>query len=285
MVTLGITETNTPDKYGIVDLKNNRVCGVVEKPEKGKEPSNMRLIGTYLFSKDFLTILSNTPLSNYSLELAIDKVAKDGKVGFVQLADNMPSLKYPWDLLDLKDSIFLGIKYHIEPSAIIEKTALLKGDNIFIGKNTRICDFSIIEAPAYIGDNVTVGAYSQIRGGTILEDGVQIERYADVKSSVIGKNTHVHSGFIGDSVIGKNCRIGAEFVTANKRLDRRSVGIVVKGEKVDSGKNNIGVFMGNDVKVGIRVSTMPGTVVGDNSNIYPGVIMNGFFEKESDVTK
>lgn len=285
IATLGITETDTPNKYGVVDLENNRIHGIVEKPEEGKEPSNMRLVGIYLFSKDFLTLLSETPLSNYSLECALDSVAKKGKVGSVLVTSSMSSIKYPWDLFDLKNFIFSEEKYGVETSALVEKTAVLKGDNIFIGKNAHVCDFSIIEGPAYIGDNAVVGAYSQVRGGTILEDGAQIERYADVKNSLIGNNTHVHSGFIGDSVIGKNCRIGAEFVTANKRLDRRSVGIIVKGEKVDSGKNNIGVFIGDNVHTGIRVSTMPGTVIGGNSNVYPGIILNGFFGPGSDINK
>lgn len=283
IVTLGIMETDTPSKYGIVDLKNDRIHGVVEKPEDNKEPSNMRLIGIYLFSKDFLTELSQTPVSNYSLESTLDRIAKDGKVGSVNITASMPSLKYPWDLLDIKDFVFSEEEYGVESSAIIEKTAVFKGKNIFIGEQAHICDFCIIEGPAYIGKNAVVGAYSQVRGGTILEDGAQIERYADVKNSIIGTNTHIHSGFVGDSVVGENCRIGSGFITANKRLNRSSVNVVVKGEKVDSFRNNVGVFMGDNVNIGIRVSTMPGTIVGGNSSVHPGEILKGSYDSGSDI--
>lgn len=281
--TLGITETKNPSKYGIVDVENNRVKAVVEKPKSGEEPSNMRLIGIYLFSMEFLNLLSRIPVSEYSLEKALDSVAKEGSVSSVHITGNLPSVKYPWDMLEVKQRILSELRNKIDTSALIEKTALFKGDEIFIGKNAHICDFSIIEAPAYIGDNAVVGAFCLVREGTILEEGAQIERYADVKNTIVGEGTHIHSGFIGDSVIGKNCRIGAEFITANKRLDRKSVGVVVKGEKIDSRKPNIGVFMGDDVKVGIRVSTMPGAVVGSGSVIFPGVTLSGYFDPGSEV--
>ena len=49
---------------------------LIEKPEKGKEPSDLRLIGIYLFDKDFLKILSQTNVGHYSLEEAIANFAK-----------------------------------------------------------------------------------------------------------------------------------------------------------------------------------------------------------------
>lgn len=283
MATLGIIETDTPSKYGMVDLKGNKVKGIVEKPDEDKTPSNMRLVGIYMFSKKFLTELSATPISNYSLEDTLNRIAKEGTVGSVSLSVTTPSLKYPWDLFDIKDIILSDIKTKIDDSAIIEETAIIKGKNIFIGKNAHICDFSVIEGPTYIGENAVVGVYSQVRGGTVLEDGVQIERYTDVKNSIIGENTHIHSGFIGSSVFGKDCRVGAEFVTANKRLDRNTVNVLVRGENVDSTKDDIGIFAGDNVKIGIRVSAMPGTVVGKDSVVYPGVTLKDFSDNNSKV--
>lgn len=283
IATLGITKTDTPSKYGIVDLKGNKINGIIEKPDEGKSPSNMRLVGIYLFSKEFLKELSATPISNYSLEETLNRVAKEGKIGSVSLNTTTPSLKYPWDLFDTKDLILSNMEGKIDNSAKIEETVIIKGKNVFIGKNAHICDFSIIEGPAYIGENAVVGVYSQVRGGTVLENGAQVERYTDIKNSIIGENTHIHSGFIGSSVFGKDCRVGAEFVTANKRLDRDTVNVLVKGEKVDSGKNDIGIFAGDNVKIGIRVSAMPGTVIGKDSVIYPGVTLKDFFDNNSKV--
>ncbi len=276
-VTVGITETDTPSKYGIVELQADKVQGVVEKPDAGKEPSNMRLVGVYLLSLDFLNKLAESPVTDYSLEFVLDKEAKNGKVGSVRVSSNLPSLKYPWDLMKLKDFILSEVGEGVDPTAVIEKTAILKGEGIFIGEGAHIYDFALIEGPCYIGKNAVVGAYSQVRAGTILENGTEIERYCDVKNSLIGEGTHIHSGFVGDSIIGKNCRVGAGFITANKRLDRSPVSAKVKGTNVETGVSNIGVFMGDGVKVGIRVSTMPGTIIGEGSVVFPGKILKGSY--------
>jgi len=285
VATLGIIETNTPEKYGIVDIDEGRIKGIVEKPGKGKEPSKMRIVGTYLFAKSFITDLSLTPLSTYSLETTLNDLAKKEKVGSTVISNEVPSIKYPWDLLKVKEMILTETESFTDPSVTIEKTAILKGNNIYISKDAHIYDYAIIEGPAYIGENAVVGTYCLVRGGSVLEKDAQIERYCDVKNSIIGEGTHIHSRFVGDSVIGRNCRIGAEFITANKRTDRKPIGVIVKGEKVDTGRNDLGIIMGDNVKVGIRVSVMPGSVVGTNSVISPGVEVKGFYDNNSRVGK
>lgn len=281
LVTVGISPTDTPSKYGIVDIKDDRICAVIEKPESGKEPSNMRLVGIYLLSESFLNDLSSTPVSDCQLETAINNASKKGLVGSVRIPGQTPSLKYPWDIFKMKDIILPEIGGGVNPGATVEKTAVLRGDGIFIEKGAHIYDFALIEGPCFIGENAVVGSYSQVRGGTVIESDGQVERYCDVKNTVIGEGSHVHSGFLGDSIIGANCRIGAGFITANKKLDRSPVEVKVKGEKVDSGLIRLGVFMGDGVKVGIRVSAMPGTIIGKGSSVYPNVTLHGTYDTES----
>lgn len=283
VATLGIIETDTPEKYGIVEIDGGRVRGIVEKPEKGEEPSNMRIVGTYLFAKSFLTDLSITPISTYSLETTLNGLAKKGKIGSTMVKNDVPSIKYPWDLFKVKEMILSETKSFTDSTAVIEKTAVLKGGNIFIGKNAHIYDYAVIEGPAYIGENAVVGTYCILRNCSVLEKNAQVERYCDIRNSLLGEETHIHSRFVGDSIIGKDCRIGAEFITANKRLDRNTIRVLVNGEKIDTGKNNIGVFLGDNVKIGVRVTAMPGSVVAENSVVYPDTEVKGFFDHGSEV--
>lgn len=268
---VGSQKTSEPWKYGILYKNENNVIGVVEKPKKGTEPSATRIVGVYLFSKVFLGELENTKQSEYSLEKALDLTSKKSRLGDVTISDAVPSLKYPWDLLKIKD-IFLKDLRGIDKSAEVAKTATIKGE-VYIGKNTKVCDYALIEGPVYIGENVVVGSYSQVRGGSVLEEGSVLQRYVDVKNSIIGEQTSIHSGFIGDSVVGKNVKIGAGFISANKRFDRRNISVEVKNKKVDSGINGLGVLVGDESNIGIRVSTMPGTLIKYNSKIFPGEIV------------
>jgi bifunctional N-acetylglucosamine-1-phosphate-uridyltransferase/glucosamine-1-phosphate-acetyltransferase GlmU-like protein len=94
--------------------------------------------------------------------------------------------------------------------------------------------------------------------------------FTELKNSLLGSWTHVHSGFIGDSVIGENCRLGAGFVTANRRMDRQKIKSTVKDKKVDTGLSFLGCLMGDECRAGIRSSTMPGVVIGNHCIVGPG---------------
>ena len=275
VATVGLVETENPQKYGVAVLSGQKLVGVVEKPELGKEPSNLRLVGTYLFSPKFLEELRNVKHSEYSLEVALDIAGKTGRAGYITLDGGIPTLKYPWDILDLKNLVLEKMKFDISSSAKISQTAIIRGKNVYIGKNAQIFDFSIIEGPAFIGDGALVGCYSQVRGGTVLEANAEIQRYVDIKNSHIGESTHIHSGFIGDSVIGENVKVGANFIVANKRLDRGQICVGVKGEKINTQKTSLGVFIGNNTHVGINVSAMPGSVVSGESIVFPGTVIKG----------
>lgn len=272
MAVVGCQETDTPWNYGILEYTNNKPSGLVEKPKRGEEPSSKRVAGMYFFGREFIDELEKTPISQYSLEETLDRIAKQGKLSSVEIEEKLLSLKYPWDLFMIKDMILNDLDMLIDESAEIAKTAIIKGD-VYIGKKAKVFDYSIIEGPAYIGEGAVVGSYSQVRGGTILEKNSSIQRYVDIKNSILGENSSIHSGFVGDSIIGSNVKIGAGFTVANKRLDRKNIKVIVKGEKIDAGINNLGIFIGDNSAIGINASSMPGSIVDPNVIIYPKQII------------
>jgi len=261
--------TDRPWEYGIIDMdRNGKPIGIVEKPKKGQEPSNIRLAGCYLLNKKFIDLLEKTPVSEYQFEIALNEYLKKEKVVLVEAKERVMSLKYPWDILLIKAYILNRLTVKREPGCEVSPPALIRG-KVFIGANAKICDYSIIEGPAYIGKNAVVGNYSILRDNSVLEAGAQLERYVDCTRSIVGKNTHIHSGFVGDTIIGDSGRLGAGFVTGNKRMDRDYISADVKGNRVQSGLTRLGGMIGNDVTVGINVSVMPGIIIGSKSIIGP----------------
>jgi len=265
-------ETDRPWDYGIlVKEKSNpdKVIGLVEKPEKGKEPSNIRVIGIYVLPKEFIDYLKRIEEKMYAFEEALDLYIKEKGAGLaINVEQEVSSLKYPWDLL--KITKILMDKYlegKIEGSAQISKNAVIEG-KVYIGNNTKIYEGAVIKGPCCIRDNCVVGNNSLVREYTNLENNVLIGALAEVTRSIFQEDIHTHPGYFGDSIFSKGCRIGAGTITANVRIDRGE--IIVKSKiknqisKINTGLTSLGVIMGENTKTGIHCSFMPGKFIGSN---------------------
>ena len=277
MILFG-TKTDRTWDYGIFGFNkiNNflYVTSITEKPEKGKELSNYKIVGVYILPLNFFEYLDKVPEGNYSFEDAIrlymtensNKTPEKPNLTIVDiLEEETLSLKYPWDLFSINK--FLTDKY--------------LGNETHIGKNVKIYEGATIKGPCYIGDNCVVGNNALIREYSNLENNCVVGAFAEVTRSIFQDDVHVHSGYFGDSVLGKGCRVGAGTVTANVRIDRGEVFSIVKGEKVGTGTNSLGVIVGEGTKIGINCSLMPGRFIGSGCIIGPHTVV---FENIEDNT-
>ncbi len=271
-------------QFGVIEINGDRVVGVEEKPKKILD-THLQIIGMYLLNKKFIDVLEQTPLTHYHFEKALDTWAGKGNIRFVKTQKQTVSLKYSWDILSLKNFLLENMKSFIDPSAEIAKTAIVTG-HVSVGKNTKIMEGVVIKGPCFIGDNVVIGDDVILRDNVDVENSCVIGARMEIKNSLISEGTTTHSGFIGDSVVGKRTKIAGYFCTANVRLDRKPVEVDVKDEKVSSELRHLGTMIGNDSNIGIRVSTMPGVVVGNNVIIGPSTtIMRNISDKTKYYTR
>ncbi len=296
MILFG-TKTDSPWNYGIFGFKKVNDClyvtGIIEKPERGKEPSNCKVVGIYILPLNFFDYLKRVPEGYYSLEEALNLYTSENNnendrpnLTIVNiLKDETPSLKYPWDLFRVA-RILLDkyLKSKIDQSAEIAKNVTIEG-NVHIGKNVKIFENAVIKGPCYIGDNCVIGNNSLIRDYTNLENNVLIGALAETTRAIFQEDVHTHAGYFGDSIFGKGCRIGAGTITANVRTDRGEVivksKIKNKKSKINTGLNSLGVIMGENTKTGVHCSFMPGVLIGSNCQIGPGSVI---FENVEDNT-
>jgi len=276
--------TRTPWLFGILKLKGDKVLDIVEKPKPGKEFSNLKITGVYFLPKEFFKYLKKVPVHSYSLEEALLNYAKKEDMRMVNIKKDTFSLKYPWDLFEIKKYIFdnflkrnpEGPRPFSEKSgaygARISKDVIIKG-RVYIGAGTRIFEGAVIKGPCYIGNNCIIGNNAVLRDYSDIEDNNLIGAGAEVTRSIFQESCQVHSGFFGDSIFGKNCLIGAGTITANVRVDRGEIKSIVKNKKVNTGLKSFGCVMGKNVRTGIHCSFMPGVFIGENSRIGPRTLV------------
>ena len=267
-------KTNTPWEYGILRMENNRAVEIVENPEREKEPSNIKVLGAYFLQPDFFDYYQK--IKKHHPEDFIDALnlyIKEKTTGVIILEKDMPSLKYPWELLEILRIKSKDFENYISPNAQMGENVVVNG-NVFIGDNVIIGDNTVINGPCFIGDNCKIGVSNVFRGPVNLEKDVLTGSFTEIKDCLVQEGTHFHSGYFGDSVIGKNCRFGAGFITANRRIDRQNIKSLVKGKKIDTGLTYFGMVVGDNSRFGIHSGSMPGVLIGSGCVIGPGTLVS-----------
>jgi len=152
---------------------------------------------------------------------------------------------------------------------------------IYLGKNTEIMEGSLIRGPFGMCEGAIVKMGAKIYGPTTL--GPYSKVGGEVTNSVFFTYAcKVHEGYVGNSVIGEWCNIGADSNTSNLKNNYSLVRVwdYVTGRAEESGLQFCGLLMGDYSKCGINTMFNTGTVVGISSNIYgagfPGIFIPSF---------
>jgi bifunctional UDP-N-acetylglucosamine pyrophosphorylase/glucosamine-1-phosphate N-acetyltransferase len=271
-----------PGGYLDVD-EEGVIAGIVEKPEPGTEPSDMINLVVHLH-KDFTKLVKYLEKTlggrDDRYEVALDAMIKDGvKMKAVEYEGFWQGVKFPWHVHEVFKH-FVGIsEKRISESAEISEYAVVEGD-VIIGENVRIFEGAVVRGPCYIGDGSVIANNALVRESHVGENCV-IGFATEVARSFLGRDVWTHSNYIGDSVIGNNVSFGAGTVTGNLRLDEKNICVDLDGNKIDCGTNKFGLVCGDNVRVGVNTSFMPGVKIGTGSFIGAGIVISQNIDENS----
>ncbi len=140
---------------------------------------------------------------------------------------------------------------------------------IYIGKNAEIMEGALVRGPFAIGEGSVLKMGAKIYGPTTI--GPLCKAGGEINNSVIfGYSNKAHDGFLGQSVIGEWCNIGADSNNSNLKNNYTRVRLWNYREErfVDTGLLFCGLIMGDHSKCGINTMFNTGTVVGVSANIF-----------------
>jgi len=268
-------ETDQPWNYGILSVDGDRATSLIEKPEQGKEPSNLRVTGIYYLPKTILDDYRSVPEAEYAFEDALDICIKRDDVRVVHYDQPIAPLKHPWDVLNIAEALVKRElkETFIHPTAEIDETAVVKGP-VHIGPNVRIFEHAVVKQ-SFLGEGCIVGTGSLVRESTILEEKVLIGAHCEVARSLFGPGSTTHSGFFGDSIFCEEAKAGAGTITANVRVDRKQIYTKVKDKRTPTGLTSLGAIIGAHTHLGINTMLMPGVLIGSDCLVGPGAIAQG----------
>jgi UDP-N-acetylglucosamine diphosphorylase/glucosamine-1-phosphate N-acetyltransferase len=227
--------------------------------------------------------------SSERLTLASLQSGKYKKKVFKGKAQKVKNL---WDLFAFNDE---ELKKDYELLTKGRTTATLDSTNTVIGKDIFIEEGASVKAailnsetgPIYIGKNAQVMEGSVVRGGLALCEGAVLKLSSkiygpttigpfskvggEVNNSVIfGYSNKGHDGFLGNSVLGEWCNLGADTNVSNLKNNYANIKVwnYKKAGFLDTGRQFCGMIMGDHSKSGINTMFNTATVVGVSANIY-----------------
>ncbi|HEX4961044.1 MAG TPA: glucose-1-phosphate thymidylyltransferase [Thermoanaerobaculia bacterium] len=191
----------------------------------------------------------------------------------------------PWALLgNALDEVLAGL-----PSSDLQSglspDVHLAGDRIVIGPGARIHPTVVIEGPVFIGREVEIRPGAYVRGGCWIGDGCVVGANTELKRAILLPHAKApHLNYVGDSILGAGVNLGAGTILSNFRHDGGTIQIPLSlaSGRLDSGRRKLGAILGDGVLTGCNCVLHPGTVVGQGTQIYPGVqLRTGIYPAKS----
>ena len=140
---------------------------------------------------------------------------------------------------------------------------------IYIGKNAEVMENSAIRGPFALCENSTIKMGAKIYTGTTV--GPHSKVGGEVSNSMIlGYSNKGHDGFLGNSVIGEWCNLGADTNTSNLKNNYATIKLwdYQSSRFKDTGLQFCGLIMGDHSKCSINMMFNTGTSVGVSANIF-----------------
>ncbi|MBO0360936.1 GlmU family protein [Hymenobacter sp. BT186] len=171
---------------------------------------------------------------------------------------------------DVHTIVYAPENIFIEPGVKI-RAAILNAENgpIYLGKNSHVSEGAIIKGALALGEGSTINPGAKMRGDNTV--GPYCKVGGEVGNSVFfGYSNKGHDGYLGNSVIGEWCNLGADTNTSNLKNNYAPVKIWshAAGRFVNTGQQFCGLMMGDHSKCGINTMFNTGTVVGVAANIF-----------------
>jgi UDP-N-acetylglucosamine diphosphorylase/glucosamine-1-phosphate N-acetyltransferase len=151
------------------------------------------------------------------------------------------------------------------------RAAILNAEDgpIYLGKNSQVHEGAIIKGPLALCEGSHINAGAKMRGDNTVGPFSKVG--GEVGNSILlGFSNKGHDGYLGNSVIGEWCNLGADTNTSNLKNNYAPVKIWSHsaGRFVNTGQQFCGLMMGDHSKCGINTMFNTGTVVGVGANIF-----------------
>jgi UDP-N-acetylglucosamine diphosphorylase/glucosamine-1-phosphate N-acetyltransferase len=239
---------------------------------------------------EFVSVNGNTGIVFRFTKKEVIEAHKIKVARAITIKDKIKALQYPWEIfqwngeaieqdfelittarksqaISKTNTLIKPSQIFFEKGAKVEYSTLNASDGpIYIGKNAQVMEGCMIRGPFSLGEKSVLKMGSKVYGATSI--GPYCNAAGEIKNSVIfGYSNKAHDGYLGDSVIGEWCNLGAGTSNSNMKNNAGEVRIWTPKGQVSAG-TKCGVLMGDYSRTMINTALNTGTVVGVSCNVF-----------------
>ena len=212
-----LCEVENPERFGIADVKDNKITKIMEKPKN--PPTNFAVTGIYFLTPKIFDIFTRLkPSWRNELEItdALQILLEEkNKIAFEMITDYWKDTGTPQDIIHANMVILKKMTPYFKGKKAND--VIIKG-NVMVGDETIIGSGVEIEGPAIIGNNCVIDADSRIGPNTSIGNNSKI-RKCNIENSIIMSNCEINSDVnIKDSIIAFNSDIRTNLENKTEKI-------------------------------------------------------------------
>lgn len=276
--TAGYLEKKFP-RHSTADnlLINGAVC-----PDQKLVDTVKALPANYFLVRDKLLIAARAPEGDMNSD---NTIQYEGSITVIDrpwkiFSQNGSQIKEDFRLLTAgrtsagikdKHTVVYGEENVFVEEGVRVKAAIINAENgpVYLGKNSVIDEGAMIRGTFALCEEGHINMGAKIRGDTTV--GPHCKVGGEVSTSVLfGYSNKAHDGFLGCSVIGEWCNLGADTNTSNLKntFDEVKLWSHAENRFINTGMQFCGLMMGDHSKCGINTMFNTGTVIDVSSNVF-----------------
>lgn len=283
--TTTLTEDYLEEKFPMVEMEQNVMI-------------NASFLPTLFLSEMIMELKENQAIFKEEEVIAFYTTDSQETIDFehyeqIEFDSEVTQIKNTWDLFSFNDMALKadfelitegrksqpipeGVRFLNKENIFIEEGAkilfsVLNADSgpIYIGKDALVMEGSLIRGPFALGENSVVKMGAKIYGATTIGPNCTVG--GEVNNAILsGYSNKGHDGFLGNSVLGEWCNIGADTNNSNLKNNYGEVRLwnYETENFAKTGLQFCGLIMGDHSKCAINTMFNTGTVIGVSANIY-----------------
>jgi UDP-N-acetylglucosamine diphosphorylase/glucosamine-1-phosphate N-acetyltransferase len=283
--TTTLTEEYLMDKFPMVEMEDNVMINAsfLPNPILVEMIQNLKPNQAVVFTEEIVAFYTNNTQDEFDFE-QFELLPFEGELFRIEhtwdiFAKNDRAIREDFELLTVDRTsqpipesvnVIAPENIFIEEGAKLEFVTLNASSGpIYIGKNSEIMEGSVIRGPFALCESGRVKLATKVYGATTVGPHAVIG--GEVNNSVLfGYSNKGHDGFLGNSVLGEWCNLGADSNNSNLKNNYEEVRLWSYETEgfAKTGLQFCGLMMGDHSKCGINTMFNTGTVVGVSANIF-----------------